>query len=132
MGGITGAEQIGILADKFGYRTVTATIAKDASLSDTIDIADARSVAFYMPATWDAAGLTFQVAITATGSASNLYHFDGTEVVVPTLPATGVVVGCPASSLSLGACRFIKIRSGTAAAPVVQTRAKTITVLCKG
>lgn len=133
MGAITGQEEAGILADKFGYRTVLATILKDASLSDLVDIGDARAVSFYMPATWDYAKLTFQAASTATGTAQNVYHMDGTEMTIPTGGAARVTA-CPASSLTLAGCRFIKIRTGTAAAAVTQTGVGgcPITIMIKG
>lgn len=113
----------GFTADK-----KTATIALGASESGVIDLEGYQLAAFYMPAAWDAAAISFLSAPTADGTFEPVYA-DGIEVTEP------VAAGrcCPISSnaLALASLRFIKLRSGTAATPVVQTAARTINLSLK-
>ena len=112
----------------FTVDTKTATFAINASVSDVIDLEGYQLAAFYMPAAWDAAAISFLSAPTADGTFEPVYA-DGIEVTEP------VAAGrcCPISSnaLALASLRFIKLRSGAAAAEVAQTAARTITLSLK-
>lgn len=116
------------IADLMGGGVLTATITSGASVSNVIDLEGYQLSAFCMPAAWDAAAISFLSAPTADGTFEPVYA-DGIEVTEP------VAAGrcCPISSnaLALASLRFIKLRSGVAATPVVQTAARTITLSLK-
>jgi len=105
--------------------TLTGTIANGASLSGAIDLrAVGTPVALQTDAAWDTNAITFQGSY--DGSVYTNLRSMGVEVSVP-----GVV----ASSLEgldlhefLG-LRYLKVRSGTAAAPVNQVGDTVITII---
>lgn len=106
--------------------TLTATIANGASLSDAVDLLGYDLVALAFPAAWTAADVTLQ-----TSEDGVTYRNVMTDAASP----AEVVVGADASlhvvisgvtGTALG--RFIKIRSGTAAAAVNQLGDRIIKV----
>ena len=109
---------------------VPAVIANGASLSDVIDIGGALEIGFQMPASWTAANLTFQGSDASDGTYNDVYDDAGNEVVVTAAQARAIVVGTTTKNLT--AFRFIKIRSGTTALPVVQGAERVIQVVLKG
>lgn len=110
--------------------TKTATIAPGVSLSGEIDIEGFKIAAIEMPAAWTAANLTFQAASAAGGTFKNVHDDAGTEVLVTA--AADRIIGLDAILPELAAIRFLKIRSGTAAIPVNQAAAMTLTLILKG
>jgi len=106
-----------------GLTTVVATIANGQSLSDEVDIGIGRKVVgIIAPEAWTAAEMTFQVGITS-GDLHELYDADSTNVQY------GVVAGAyilPEHLSDFEGVRYIKVRSGTAAAPVNQAAERTI------
>lgn len=105
--------------------TLTVTIAGGASLSGAIDLATQRLAGIAMPAAWTAANLTFQ-ASTDGETFNDLYDWLGGEYTVQ--------VGGPARHLQLPLADFLglrhlRIRSGTAAAPVNQAASRTLTLV---
>lgn len=101
-------------------------IANGASLSAFIDLQDHELVAIVWPAAWTAAVLTLQ------SSLDGATYFDvvdaaGTEVSFPTQTSKHMLVDPTKPAYGLG--RFIKLRSGTSAAPVNQAAERTIGVL---
>lgn len=101
----------------------TVTIAANASLSDALDTGLQRVAVLYMPAAWDTARLTLQGSTDGV-SYADLYDFMGNEYTVAVAANHAVII--PFSDL-IGV-RFIKLRSGTGAAPVVQTAVRSIGV----
>lgn len=106
-------------------RTVSVTIANGASLSSAAHIGGGL-VKIIMPAEWDAAALTFQHAGYDGATFQDLYDTAGSELSV-TEPSGGfadVTVHMKAAEwLIFGQ---LKVRSGTSAAAVNQTPARTI------
>ena len=100
------------------------TIAEDASLSGALSLSDYSTARIDMPAGWDAAALTFQVSADGT-TWLNLYDSTGAEYAVAAAASTAIILP-PSDFLSAG---WLKIRSGTAGSPVVQTAARTLTVV---
>jgi len=99
-----------------------ATIAAAGSLSNGCYVGHGKLVSLIMPASWDAAVLTFQ------GSADgvtyyDIYDYQGAEVVVQADTSRMITIdefeGAP----------WIKLRSGTTGAPVAQTVAAAITLV---
>lgn len=111
-------------------RTVTATIANGASLSGAVDLGGYRVAALDMPAGWTAAALTFQASNT-DGSYGDLYDEAGAEVTVPSAAVAASRRIVPGSTLALHllAHRYLKVRSGTAAAAVAQAAERAITLV---
>lgn len=99
-----------------GIDYIPVTIANGASLSAEIDLRGAALIRVCMPADWDAAAVTFQVAPPG-GDFVNLYKNDGTEYSLTTAAGRGVIIP-PADLPMVGR---LKVRSGTNGSPVNQT-----------
>jgi hypothetical protein len=94
---------------------VHATIANRASLSGAIDCSAAPPVRISMPATWTAANLTFQVSSDGT-TFEDLFDANGQEIMVNVVPGTVVRLSAAWAVSPV----WLKFRSGTRKAPVVQ------------
>jgi hypothetical protein len=105
----------------------TVVIAESASLSDAFPSAGRRLVIVQQPA-MDSAVLTFQVKLHANGDFVDLYNDDGTEVSTAVASAAAQAFIIP----QLAACNAFKVRSGTAASPVNQSAAETLTISASG
>ena len=100
------------------------TILTDASLSDAVDLDGGKLEGVIMSAVWTAAGISFE------GSYDNVTFYevgDGTAEVTYVADA-GWLIAIPAGVLD-GAGRYLKIRSGTSVAPVVQLLADRVLTL---
>lgn len=100
-------------------------IAAGQSLSDGLDCTDGDIVRITMPSTWTGANLTFQISSDGAGY-NDLYRADGTEVVIPVVPGTAVVVAGLGDILK--AFAWLKVRSGTRQFPVVQAAQRDFAV----
>ena len=94
----------------------TATILNAASLSDVVYLHGEVLVGIRMPATWDAANLTFQVSMDDV-TYLNAYSQAGAEHVV-TVAAAAIHIWVDPTDFA--GYRWIRVRSGTAGTPVVQ------------
>jgi hypothetical protein len=103
-----------------------ATIALGASLTAAIDLQDERLHRVVMPAAWTGAALTFLTSHNGVAW-SDLYGEAGEYTLSAANAAAGhsVVVDQP----TFYGIRYLKIRSGTAAAAVVQVAERTITLV---
>lgn len=101
----------------------TATIANGASLSGAVDLGRAVLSAVIMPAGWTAADLTFQVS---ADNATFVDLYDGNVERVVTGPAASRALNL---SLDWSAYRYVKVRSGTAAAAVNQGASRALTLV---
>lgn len=109
--------------------TVSATIANGESLSGVVDTGEGRVLcAIDMPADWTAANLTFQASTASDGTYDNLYDQYGMEKTV--VAAAGRYISLDDPAFWLGV-RHLKVRSGTAAAPVNQSAARVINLITK-
>lgn len=97
------------------------TIRAGEALSDGVDCSGMRTIA--MPAGWDSACVTFQLAPAGVNYA-DLYDFMGNEIQINVAPGTVVVI----PELWARGIAFIKLRSGTRAAPRLQTVDRVFTV----
>jgi hypothetical protein len=100
----------------------TALIANGESMSAAIDLTAHSLCAVKLPAAWTAAGLTFLADIDGTGTYGPL-KYQGVEYEIPTVAAGDFITVNPAAFVG---CRFLKVRSGTAAAAVNQGGARTL------
>jgi hypothetical protein len=85
------------------------------SLSDALDCTGGRVVRLTMASQWNSAPITFQISSDGEGY-NNLHHANGKEIVVEVVPGAAVLVS---ADMAAGLA-FLKIRSGTSAAPVSQ------------
>lgn len=95
----------------------TVTIAAGQALSPALDTGGLVLGGVLIPSTWTAALLTFQVSPDGTNF-MDLYDDQGNEVQLTAGASRGI--GNDAIALALGSWRWIKLRSGTTASPVVQ------------
>ena len=108
------------------------TIAAGESLSDGIDCSGGEIVRITMPYTWDNAPLSFQFSTDGNGY-NELYHVAGEagnfvsyEVVLK--QGTPAHAGLVMPEQFGRGINFLKIRSGTRNAPVVQKEARTFAI----
>lgn len=103
---------------------VPVAIAINDSLSAAIDLGTARLGRIAMPAGWNAANLTLQTSVDGV-TFNNLHKDDGTEYTITAAAGRSILVPL-ADMLSV---RYLKLRSGTSALPVVQTAARSIVLV---
>ena len=102
----------------------TATIANGASLSDAVDLGDARAARIVMPASWTTANLTFQTS--PDGSTwNNLYDSYDTEYTVKAAASRSILLPL-VDFLSI---RYLKVRSGTSGSAVNQGGARSLQIV---
>lgn len=101
-------------------------IASGDSTTDAIDLGVQRLYCIFVPSTWVDASISFSVSPEGT-TWYDLYDTDGEVVVADGLLATGRAVVIDMAAFF--GVRFIKLRSGTASAPVVQTNDCVLTLL---
>ncbi len=110
--------------------TVAATILATASMSDAVEI-NGRLAGIVTPAAWTAAALTFQ------GSVDGVTYTNIYDAAVERTIASAAVPAAESRFLSLdpslwAAFRYIKIRSGTAAAAVAQGADRVLSLVIAG
>ena len=103
-------------------RHVTATIAKDASLSDAVELRGGDLIRINMPAAWTAADLTFQVD-DGDGTFRNLWMEWGWELWFDAAASLSIELSVFARFQGL---TRLKVRSGTSGAPVNQAAEREI------
>ena len=108
----------------------TVTIANGTSLSSALDLHGCRFVAIAMSAAWTAASLTFQGSADGT-TYYNVYDDAGNELSM-TVSNQRYVVFDSATKDNLSGIRWIKVRSGAAAAAVNQLAERTLTLVARG
>lgn len=107
----------------------TVTIASGAALSNGVDLSIHTLVAIAMPVAWTAAGLTFQVKGDDDDEFQDLYDELGEEVTIPA--AAGHFITLAGLIIYFAGAEHVKVRSGTAAAPVNQGAARSIKLITK-
>lgn len=107
--------------------TIDVSFASGSALSSAIDLKNANDIAIVMPSAFDSATGTFLASTTLAGPYSSVYNEAGTEASVSF--ATSRVISFATNPVK--SCRYIKIRSGTTASPVVQTAPRTVTIILK-
>jgi hypothetical protein len=107
----------------------TAVIATGVSLSLAVDLGKETLLGYIMPASpnWTAADITFQSSPDDIVPYSDIYDNTGTEISHSVAAGRFVRVN-PAEWIGV---RFVKFRSGTAAAPVNQVAARSIILISK-
>jgi len=85
-------------------------------------------VGIWMPATWVAASLTFQVSPDGGVTWLELYNDGGTEITI-SAAASQFISLVTNSNYTWRGITMLKVRSGTASVPVVQTGGATVTLI---
>lgn len=99
-----------------------ATIASGQSLSGIVDLGGHALVAIRMPAAWTAAVLTFQASDDDDDAFTDVYAADGIEVTAQAAASRWIAIAPP----DFVSARYLKVRSGTAAAPVNQAAERVL------
>jgi hypothetical protein len=107
-----------------------ATIAAGASLSDAVSLGALTLVGISMPAVWTAADLTFQVSPDGGTTWQELYDGAGNALTVKTGAGQFVIPLADPSYVWRG-INMVKVRSGTAGAPVVQVVAAVVNLVTR-
>lgn len=120
------------------YSVIGVQIPPNESLSGGIDLAAHNLFAIEMPEAWAGTTITFQAKASPRDSDhpgvgdpnpedwDNVYDSAGNELTV-VVAAGRVVTDIP----ELAPLRYIRLRSGTSAAPVNQNPARQIRLICK-
>jgi len=120
-------------------KTISVTIPANEAVSSTADLGSSSLVAIEMPETWAGTSITFQSKAKVTEDVDggpaledldNVYDSGGNEITW-TVAANRVVVPTAAHESAMAPLRYLRIRSGTSAAPVGQNPAKIIRLLVK-
>ncbi len=109
------------------WEALPVTINASASITNTIDLGGLRLFGVAIPANWTNASLTFQMSPDNGTNWYSLIDQDGSEITaVPT--ASSCIMLDPKGFASL---QYLKIRSGTAASPVLQATASTLKLIVR-
>jgi hypothetical protein len=96
-------------------------------MSSAVDATAGDIVRILLPADWTPANISFQVAQTSNDADfHDLYIANGGEVLIPCVP--GVVFGIGREAQEATRDCFVRVRSGTSGAPVVQEAARAFTL----
>jgi hypothetical protein len=104
--------------------TLTAVIEAGQSLSASVDAASGGVIQLTTPSAWTPANLTFQVSVDGTDY-DDLYTVQGQELMIGCEPDRAIAV----NASEWPALRFLKLRSGTADAPVPQSERREFGVV---
>ena len=107
--------------------TKIAIIPLNGSVSNSIDLEGYELGAFNMPTDWTTANITILASDTRDGTYKPVYRsgLEVTEIV----EAGHINPIC--NPLAIAPLRYIKLRSGTSATPVVQTAERVIILILK-
>lgn len=110
----------------------TITIAAGESISTVLDKAHHSYMAIFIPANWTAAPITFLGCDSYDGTYNQvLSSTDGSEVNIPSVPASKVIVLDTEFLEAVIAIPFLKLRSGTLITPVNQVTEASIKIVLR-
>ena len=113
-------------------KVYTVTIAASASQSSEIELqGQINGFAIEMPNAWDTAGITFLGSHTAGGTYKKIVGDTGTELSVTAATNEMIAIDTATKAQALKAFKYIKVRSGTVASPVVQTAERILYLITK-
>ena len=112
--------------------TEIAIIAAGESISSAIDKSHHGHLAIFLPAGWTTAPITFLGSTTIDGTYSQIVSAtDISEVAIPAVTASKVIVLDTEFLEALIAIPFLKVRSGTLLAPVNQGSEVSINIILR-
>lgn len=112
-----------------GREATAYTIANAASVSDVACLNGVAIIGIIMPAAWTAAALTVEVSADGTNFTGLAYNDAGGQCNSIATPAPGSAYAF--SLAGLLPYRYVRLRSGTTAAPVNQAADRIITVITR-
>ncbi len=115
------------MALSINLELIVATIANGQSLSTGVPLGAKSLVGIAMPAAWDAAGLTFQVSVDDRATWLDLVDTSGTALAATVAAAQFVQI----DPTKWKGINNVKVRSGTAGAPVNQTADRAIILIVR-
>ncbi len=111
-----------------GARVIsTVKISAGTSLSDPVNLSGECLAGIIIPGNWTSADLTFRIGV-GGGGLANLVSSSGAEQVFTVAPGEGYLV----NPLDWAGAQYIQFRSGTSAAPVVQTQDVVLRIILWG
>lgn len=108
--------------------TRVLTIDNGASVSNTLDLTETNLLGFITPAAWTAASLTLEVS---PDGVTFYPAYDYTGAQLGYFSALVVSAGYAVDLSSMIPWRYVRLRSGTSDAPVVQTASRTFTAITR-
>lgn len=105
----------------------TVTIPINTALSNAVDLGGFTPVGIYLPGAWTAAALG--IVASPDNNQFSTVNTPTAEYAIAS-PVAGTLTAIPPTDL-LVVDRWIKIRSGTAASPVNQAAARTLTIVAR-
>lgn len=103
------------------YDNKTFTFNESSALSDTVDLGTQKICTLVLPANIDGASITFVGGGTDT-TMQNLYDWEGSELTATIAENTNVKLDLT----KFVGIRYLQLRTGTSATPVVQDTATTV------
>lgn len=99
-------------------------IASGASLSSVVDLTNVLLTGILMPAEWTSAAITFSASLDGS-TYGDVYNADGDEYTISSANAVASRF-ITLDPRDFAGCRYLKVRSGTAAAGVNQGADRTL------
>lgn len=109
------------------WEVLPVTLTGGSSITDLVDLGGLRLFALVVPSDWATANITFQMSPDGGTTWANMKDQNGNEIVV-TAGASDCVLLNPTQFSSLP---FLRLRSGTAASPVVQASSRSIQLVLR-
>ena len=107
----------------------SSTISSGGSVTPTIALGNNSLVGIIMPVAWTAAALSIEVSMDGTNWVSTLYDSYSAQTGYYSTPVAGAAYA--ADILSIIGFKYIRLRSGTAAAPVNQAANRVFSIITK-
>ena len=110
----------------------SVVISASGSISTVLDKSHYSYMAIFLPSTWTTAAITFLACDTIDGTYNQVVHStDVSEVNIPTVVASKVIVLDTEFLEALIALPYIKLRSGTLAVSVNQSTEVNIKIILR-
>lgn len=100
-------------------------------ISAAVDLEGWPLVAIEVPPAWTTANLTFQAAEAMAGTFQDVHDDAGTVVVLQAGTGGRCIVLASTAAVALMGLRYLKVRSGTGAVPVVQADNRTLQMITR-
>jgi len=104
----------------------SVVIKANESLSNAIILGDSKIISIVTPSSWTSANLTFQGANDLDDTFVDIYDSAGNEIAI-VADTDRIITDLP----ELAGIKYLKVRSGTSSAPVVQGGDRLIKFLSK-
>lgn len=114
-----------------GVAPVEFIIRNGFSVSEPKDVGGWDPIAIDFVTPWTTANISFLAAEKFDGTYASVYGPTGTEAVVTTGTQARTILLAPGSLADLRGLRYLRLRSGTEASPVVQAGDRTINLLVR-